>query len=96
MEKILQRTAAFGVAHGSDDFGRLVDDDVDAFGLAANQPAGNFNVVTRQIGLRAKFGDGATVYRNEAGSHHFFGTTPRGEARAGDNFLETLFHVVGC
>jgi hypothetical protein len=93
VEEIAEAAAAFGVAHGGDDFGGLVEHDVDQLGRRLDELAGNFDVVARGVGLGAQLGDEAAVDGDEAGRDHLLGVSSRGEAGASDDFLQAFFHA---
>ena len=53
VEEIGERAAAFGVNHGGDNFGRLVEQEVDALGFRAQEFALDFYVVFGFVGFAA-------------------------------------------
>jgi len=53
VEHVGEGAAAFGINHGGDYFGRLVEQEIDALGFWAQEFALDFDVVFRLVGLRA-------------------------------------------
>ncbi len=53
VEEVGERAAAFGVNHGGDYFGRLIEEQVGAFGLRAEEFALDFDVVGGFVGFGA-------------------------------------------
>jgi len=66
-EHVGEGAAAFGVNHSGDNFGRFIEQEIDALGFGAQEFALNFDVVFRFVGFAAEFGDGLAVYGDEAG-----------------------------
>ena len=56
-----------------------------------DQAAVNLDVIPLGIGLRTQFNDGLAVDCHASLDHQRFGFAARGDARSGQNLLETLF-----
>jgi len=87
VEHVGEGAAAFGVDHGGDDFGRLIEDEIDALGFWAEEFALHFDVVFGFVGFATEFGNGLAVYGDEAGFDQFFGVAAGGDAGARNDFL---------
>src|SRR5580704_4652004 len=87
LKEIAQRTPAFGIAHGRNDFRWFVEEQVDAFAFLTKKLAGHLDVVARPIGLRAKLGDDATVDRYKPRGDKLLRSPPRSCSSACDNLL---------
>ena len=92
MQQIAQAAAAFGIDHGGDDFGRLVQDQVGALGFGLQQLALHLDVIFGFVGLGAEFGDGGSVHGDHSGGDQFFGVAARGDSSARDDFLQSFEH----
>jgi hypothetical protein len=94
VQQIPKRSTPFGVAHRGNNFGRLVQQQVDSFAFRAQQLSGNFDVVARMVRLRAQFGDHAAIHGDVARGDEFFRVTPRGDTGPCDYLLESFEHFV--
>jgi hypothetical protein len=62
-EEIAKSFAAFGIGQAGDDFGRLVEGEINsAFFFGGYFFAGDFDYVGAGVGLGAEFADGLTVH----------------------------------
>src|ERR1700693_425146 len=87
LKEIPQRTPAFRIAHGRNDFLWFVEEQVDAFAFRTKKLAGHLDVVARPIGLRAELGDDATVDRYQPRGDELLRSPPRSGPGARDNLL---------
>src|SRR6185369_5262797 len=86
-EAALKRLAAFGVGHGGDDFGGLVEREVDRARSFFYGAAGGFDAIDSGVGLGAQFGDDFAVDAHLTAENQLLGVAARGDSCTGDNFL---------
>ena len=91
-QKIAEGFAALGIGEGGDDFRRLVEDEIDEALGGFDSAAGGFDFVFGRIGFGAEFGDDFAVDADLAGEDELFGVAARGDAGAGNDFLEAFEH----
>jgi hypothetical protein len=93
-QEIAQGATALGIGEGGDNFGRLVENEVDMIFLGFDEAAGSFDLVGGGIGFGAEFGDDLAVDADLAGEDELLGVAARGDAGVGDDFLEAFEHGV--
>lgn len=91
-KKIAEGFASFRIGERGDDFGRLVEEQVDVALVGIDGAASGFDFVFGGIGLGAEFGDDFAVDADLAGEDELFGMAAGRDAGAGDNFLEAFEH----
>jgi hypothetical protein len=91
-EKIAECFAALGVGEGGDDFGRLVQEEIEEARGGTDGTTGGFDFVLGGIGFGAEFGDGFAVDADLAGEDELFSVAARGNAGTGDDLLEAFEH----
>lgn len=94
LKKIAHALAAFRVVHRGHATRRLVENEIKPRLRKAQQLAAHLDVVGVRIGLAAKLGDHMTVDRHLPRQNELLGMPPRSDARAGNQFLQTLLHLV--
>jgi len=88
--------AALGIGERGDDFGRLVEEEIDVARSGFDGASGSFDFVGGGISFGAEFGDCFTVNADLAGEDELLGMTAGSDAGAGDNFLEAFEHSLGA
>ncbi len=87
-EEIAKSFAAFGIGEAGDDFGRLVEKEIDLPLLFAGDfPSGDLDFVCGGIRFAAEFANDFAVYADLAGEDELFGVATGGNAGASDDFL---------
>ena len=94
VEQIEQRAAPFRVAHRGDYFRRLVQEQVHQRLPRLQELARDLDVVAGLIGFRAELRHSCAVHGHQSGSDHFLRVSARGNSRARNNFLQSLFHGI--
>jgi hypothetical protein len=96
-EKIPESLAAFGIGHSGDDFGRLVEHEIDATLVGFDKLAGGFDAVFGGVRFAAQFSDHLAVNTDLAADDELLGVAAGSDTGAGDNFLEAFEHGwCGC
>jgi len=91
-KKIAKGFASFRIGECGDDFGGLVEEEVDVALIGIDGAASGFDFVLGGIGLGAKFGDDFAVDADLAGEDELFGVTAGRDAGSGDDFLKAFEH----
>jgi hypothetical protein len=92
-EKIPEGFAAFGVGERGDDFGRLVEKEIDVAGSSSGDVAASgFDFVVGGVGFGAEGRDGFAVDANLAREDELLGVAAGCDPGAGDDFLEAFEH----
>ena len=72
-QEISECLAALGIGHGGNDFGRLVEDEVDATLVGLDKFSGGFDAVFGGVGFAAKFGNDLAVDADLAANDELLG-----------------------
>jgi hypothetical protein len=94
-KKIAESFAAFRIGKGGDNFGRLVEEEIDGARGGIDGAAGGFDFVLGGIGFGAEFRDGFAVDADLAGEDELLGVTAGGDAGPGYDLLKAFEHEEG-
>jgi hypothetical protein len=96
-KKIAERFAPFGISERGDNFGRLVEEEINVAFIGIDGTTSSFDFVFGGICFGAEFGDNFAVDADLAGEDELFGVSTGGDAGTGDDFLKAFAHEeVSC